>query len=218
MHTDQNAAVRLKSLEALSESAGAPDQVRQTLLDALVNDQNPGVRIEAMNSLRDLAEKRPIESDRQMLDILRARMQKDPTLYPLAERSYIARPRALLRNSSDESLTTSSGAPPRANRNGSARASRHRFIDLCCGAVSCVLAPSASLARRQGSSQAQHAARDISDVRGSQRTRDGERTRVNLDLGNVIVRTQDIGRIDYTVHLEADGRGEDAKQLLKSYA
>ncbi len=81
VHTDQNAAVRLKSLEALSESGGAPDQVRQTLLDALVNDQNPGVRIEAMNSLRDLAEKGQIESNREMLDILRTRMQKDPNTY-----------------------------------------------------------------------------------------------------------------------------------------
>jgi hypothetical protein len=81
VRTDQNAAVRLKALEALSESAGAPDQVRQTLLDALVNDQNPGVRIEAMNSLRDLAEKGQIESDRQMLDILRTRVEKDPNTY-----------------------------------------------------------------------------------------------------------------------------------------
>jgi hypothetical protein len=81
VHTDQNAAVRLKALEAISESAGPQDQVRQTLLDALVNDQNPGVRVEAMNSLRDMAEKGQIESDRKMLDILRDRMQKDPNTY-----------------------------------------------------------------------------------------------------------------------------------------
>jgi hypothetical protein len=55
--------------------------VRQTLLDALVNDQNPGVRVEAMNSLRDLAEHGRIESDSKMLDVLRTRMQKDPNTY-----------------------------------------------------------------------------------------------------------------------------------------
>lgn len=81
VHTDQNAAVRLQALQALSESAGAPDQVRQALLDALVNDQNPGVRVEAMNSLRDLAEQGRIESDSKMLEVLRTRMQKDPNTY-----------------------------------------------------------------------------------------------------------------------------------------
>jgi hypothetical protein len=81
VHTDQNAAVRLQALQALTESAGAPDQVRQTLLDALVNDQNPGVRVEAMNSLRDMAEQGRIESDSKMLDVLRTRMQKDPNTY-----------------------------------------------------------------------------------------------------------------------------------------
>jgi hypothetical protein len=81
VHTDQNAAVRLQALQALTESAGAPDQVRQALLDALVNDQNPGVRVEAMNSLRDLTEQGRIESDSKMLDVLRTRMQKDPNTY-----------------------------------------------------------------------------------------------------------------------------------------
>jgi anti-sigma factor RsiW len=81
VHTDQNAAVRLQALQALSESAGGPDQVRQALLDALVNDQNPGVRVEAMNSLRELAEQGRIESDSKMLDVLRTRMQKDPNTY-----------------------------------------------------------------------------------------------------------------------------------------
>jgi hypothetical protein len=81
VHTDQNAAVRLQALQALSESAGAPNQVRDSLLDALVSDQNPGVRIEAMNSLRDLAEQGRIESDSKMLDVLRTRMQKDPNTY-----------------------------------------------------------------------------------------------------------------------------------------
>jgi HEAT repeats/Putative zinc-finger len=81
VHTDQNAAVRLKALEALSDAAEPGDQVRQTLLDALKNDQNPGVRVEAMNSLRLLAESGRIDSDSKLIDVLRDRMQKDPNNY-----------------------------------------------------------------------------------------------------------------------------------------
>jgi HEAT repeats/Putative zinc-finger len=81
VHTDQNAAVRLKALEALSDSSGPQDQVRQTLLDALESDQNPGVRVEAMNSLRDLAESGKIDSDSKLINVLRAHMQKDPNNY-----------------------------------------------------------------------------------------------------------------------------------------
>jgi hypothetical protein len=81
VHTDQNAAVRLKALEAVSDSAGPQDLVKQTLLDALVNDRNPGVRVEAMNTLRDMAAKGEIDSDPAVLAVLRDRMQKDPNTY-----------------------------------------------------------------------------------------------------------------------------------------
>jgi HEAT repeat protein len=47
---DQNAAVRMKALEALRDSA-ADDGVRDTLLEALQHDANPGVRVEAVNLL-----------------------------------------------------------------------------------------------------------------------------------------------------------------------
>lgn len=65
--------------------------------------------------------------------------------------------------------------------------------------------------------QAHQGLRVTYDVRGSAPTRDGQRLRVNVDLGNVIVRTQDFGKIDYTVHLEADGSARDAQQLLKTF-
>jgi hypothetical protein len=81
VHSDHNAAVRLKALEAVSNSAGPQDLVQQTLLDALVNDQNPGVRVEAMNTLRDMASKGEIDSDPAVLAVLRDRMQKDPSMY-----------------------------------------------------------------------------------------------------------------------------------------
>ena len=79
VHTDRNTAVRLKALEALN---GAEPQklVRQTLLDAL-NDQNPGVRIEAINALQSMAAKGEVVSDDHMLSVLRDRMRNDPNTY-----------------------------------------------------------------------------------------------------------------------------------------
>src|SRR5580700_4956000 len=57
-----------------------------------------------------------------------------------------------------------------------------------------------------------------SDVRGSITTRDGLRLHLALDLGNIIVHTQNSGKIDYTVHLETDASQKDAKDLLKNFA
>lgn len=78
-HTDGNTAVRLKALEALN---GAEPQklVRETLLDAL-NDQNPGVRIEAINALQSMVAKGQLVSDDHMLSVLRSRMLNDPNTY-----------------------------------------------------------------------------------------------------------------------------------------
>jgi HEAT repeats/Putative zinc-finger len=81
VRNDRNAAVRLKALEAL-DGAGPQDIVQQTLLDALVDDDNPGVRVEAINELRDLAAKGRVSSDDgHMMSVLRERMQKDPNTY-----------------------------------------------------------------------------------------------------------------------------------------
>jgi len=71
--------VRLKALEAL-DGAEPQDIIQQTLLDALVDDQNPGVRVEASMRCGDGSE-RQVESDGHMLAVLRDRMQKDPSTY-----------------------------------------------------------------------------------------------------------------------------------------
>ena len=69
------------------ESAGSlngaepQDLIRQTLLDALVDDQNPGVRVEAINALRDMAAKGQVDADDHLLAVLRERMHKDPNTY-----------------------------------------------------------------------------------------------------------------------------------------
>jgi HEAT repeat protein len=80
VHTDHNAAVRLKAVEAL-DGAEPQNQVRQTLLDALVDDQNPGVRVEAINELRDMAAKGEVDSDDHLLAVLRELIKKDPSVY-----------------------------------------------------------------------------------------------------------------------------------------
>ena len=77
---DANPAVRLKALEAL-RGFQQDEAVRQTLLRALLHDTNAGVRIEAINSLKTLAETQNAQVDRQMMDVLRERMEKDPNTY-----------------------------------------------------------------------------------------------------------------------------------------
>jgi hypothetical protein len=72
--------VRLKALEALN-GAEPQDIVQQTLLDALVDDQNPGVRVEAINELRDMASKGQVDPSDKMLSILQDRMENDPNAY-----------------------------------------------------------------------------------------------------------------------------------------
>lgn len=79
VHSDRNTAVRLKALEAL-DGAEPQQLVRQTLLDAL-NDQNPGVRIEAINALQSMAAKGEVVSDDHMISVLRDRMLNDPNTY-----------------------------------------------------------------------------------------------------------------------------------------
>ncbi len=61
-------------------------------------------------------------------------------------------------------------------------------------------------------------ARLKSDLRGTITTRDGLRLHLALDLGNIVVHTQNSGKIDYTVHLETDASQKDAKELLKNFS
>jgi hypothetical protein len=88
VHTDHDAAVRLKALEALDGAGGEGEgegMVLQTVLDALQSDQNPGVRIEAVDTLRDMAAKGQVASDDRALAVLRDRMAKDPDTYIRAQ-------------------------------------------------------------------------------------------------------------------------------------
>jgi DUF4097 and DUF4098 domain-containing protein YvlB len=56
-----------------------------------------------------------------------------------------------------------------------------------------------------------------SDLTGSVPARDGGRLHLTSDLGNIIIHTQDSGRVDYRVHLEADASQKNAQLLLKNF-
>lgn len=56
-----------------------------------------------------------------------------------------------------------------------------------------------------------------SELTGSVAARDGQRLHLVTDLGNIIIKTQNSGKVDYKVRLEADASQKDAKQLLKNF-
>ena len=56
------------------------------------------------------------------------------------------------------------------------------------------------------------------ELYGTVTARDGQRLRLITDLGNVVIRTQNSGKLDYHVHLEADASQKNANELLKSYS
>lgn len=77
---DQNPGVRLRAVEAV-RALGQDEEVRQILIDAMLNDNNRGVRFEAINALRALVEQQNAPVDPRLIEILRDRMQRDPSTY-----------------------------------------------------------------------------------------------------------------------------------------
>src|ERR1700735_21668 len=84
------------------------------------------------------------------------------------------------------------------------------------GLPTCTRAAGRDGSRRADSSRS--GPRLKSDLRGEIPTRDGRRIHLVLDLGNIVIHTQNSGKVDYTVHLEADAFQKDAKDLLKSFS
>ncbi|MGD0963701.1 MAG: DUF4097 family beta strand repeat-containing protein [Candidatus Acidiferrales bacterium] len=60
-------------------------------------------------------------------------------------------------------------------------------------------------------------ARLISDSTGTIPAREGQCLHLTTDLGNIEIHTQNSGKIDYRVHLEADASQKNARQLLKDF-
>lgn len=61
------------------------------------------------------------------------------------------------------------------------------------------------------------AARVTSDLTGSVAAPDSGRLHLVTPLGNVVVHARNSGKIDYSVHLEADGNRGNARELLKQF-
>jgi anti-sigma factor RsiW len=80
MRQDGDAAVRLKALQALN-GPGPGDLMQRMLLDALSGDQDPGVREQAIDTLRDLADTGQLAPSDDMLRVLRDHAQNDSDAY-----------------------------------------------------------------------------------------------------------------------------------------
>ena len=72
----------LETLQGLGQNAQVQREVQRTLLEALQNDSNSGVRVEAINLLiNSLRTSQPGSADPQILNVLRDRQQNDPNNY-----------------------------------------------------------------------------------------------------------------------------------------
>src|SRR6266478_1256541 len=83
--------------------------------------------------------------------------------------------------------------------------------------VACLLFPS-NVAATSEKKSVSSGPRVTLEVYGTVTTRDGQRLRLVTDLGNVVIRTQNSGKLDYHVHLEADASQKNPNELLKSYS
>ena len=61
--------------------------------------------------------------------------------------------------------------------------------------------------------QSADGSRLISESTGVVATHDGQRLKLVLDLGNVLIKTTNSGKIDYTVRLEVNSSEKDAQRL-----
>ncbi|MGH9684046.1 MAG: DUF4097 family beta strand repeat-containing protein [Candidatus Acidiferrales bacterium] len=86
--------------------------------------------------------------------------------------------------------------------------------------IACFAWPTAAFANPapQSSARNRQSSRLTSDLRGTAQTHDGQHLRLVTDLGNIVIHTQDSGKVDYDVHLETDASQKDAKRLLSKFS
>jgi hypothetical protein len=89
------------------------------------------------------------------------------------------------------------------------------FLAIACLIPVSAVADGLEKAKTEGQNHA--GSRVSAELMGSVPVRDGQRLHLVTDLGNIIIKTQNSGKIDYKVHLEADATQKDAKQLLKNF-
>lgn len=90
MQQDASAAVRLKALQALS-GPEPDDLVTRMLLDAISTDQDPSVREQAVDTLRDLASSGQVPTSAHVLTVLRDRAHNDPDPYIRTQSAAVVR-------------------------------------------------------------------------------------------------------------------------------
>ena len=84
LRQDANTAVRVSALQALNSPA-PQDLVGRMLLDAMSGDQDPGVREQAIDTLRSLADAGQLDPSDHMLSVLRDHARNDPDQYIRAQ-------------------------------------------------------------------------------------------------------------------------------------
>lgn len=92
---------------------------------------------------------------------------------------------------------------------------RIAIVVFCIASLSSAALADGSHSGKQ--SQSANSRRTTSEIYGSVPTQDGSQLHIVTDLGNVIIRTQDSGKVDYHVHLEADASQKGARELLRSF-
>ncbi len=99
---------------------------------------------------------------------------------------------------------------------------RSRRLESLLSGLVCALPllfPLAGAAReKEPSNPAKSGPRVTSQLNGSVPTKPGQRLHLVIDLGNVVIHTQNTNQVDYRVRLEADASQKDAKLLLKSFS
>jgi hypothetical protein len=99
---------------------------------------------------------------------------------------------------------------------------RSRYWSVALNGVICALPlfyPHTGIAReKQPAESAKSGPRVTSQLNGSVPTKHGQRLHLVIDLGNVVVHTQETNQVDYRVRLETDSSQKDAKLLLKSFS
>lgn len=81
-----------------------------------------------------------------------------------------------------------------------------------------LLFPTGASARDKAKATQNSGQRLTSELNGSVASRDGQHLHFSTDLGNIVIHTQNSGKVDYKVHLEADASQKDAKLLLARFA
>ncbi len=198
-----------------------------------MDDQNPGVRVEAVNSLREMAEKGEVTSDSRSSagGAARSDASSDPNTYiPSAESAAAIRDLGFgrkisfmrgspLRDRSRMFPRILSAIPSAPARSGYANGESYSSMPLSCqfSFISRRPLPTAKRCARRLRVRNRDLSADLVGIGRHARRRKSIASQVSCDFGNIFIHTMNSGKVDYRVHLEADASEEktNARLLLK---